>query len=360
MERVPLRRLLGPPAALDRIFYYRLWFKGHNNPRYSELLPRLDRLDRFLVPISDRRVLRSLEYRAFRATRRAHNPLVGYLAGRRYRTMFTVDNELIPLFAGGVVSDNDDPKFTSAEASLLNGPNVKAYVVTAARAARRFEQLGVDKPWRVIPQGFSSAALSVERSHLIARRQQKSGIVVGYMAAWLLTDGDRGGESPLYNIDHLLDLWREIHLRVPEAKLWLIGGASDRVRELTRNRAEIHLFGRLPRDEALNTAANFDVALYPRTQDQGIRSSKVGEYIGLGLPTVSYDFEVTDELRETGAGVLVATSREFVDAVVQLAIDDGQRLRIAANAREAGLARDWDTLAREYAELLNIYLPPGR
>jgi glycosyltransferase involved in cell wall biosynthesis len=359
IERIPLRRLLGPPASPDRIFYYRLWFKGHNNPRYSELLPRLDRLDRFLVPISDRRLRRSLEYRAFRATRRIHNPIVGHLAGRRYRAMFTVDNELIPLFAGRVVSDNDDPTFTPAEVSLLNGPNVKAYVVTAERAARRFEQLGVDKPWHVIPQGFSSAALSVEQSQLIARREQKQGIVVGYMAAWLLSEGDRGGDSPLYNVDHLLDLWREIHLRVPEATLWLIGGASERVREQVRDRRDIRLLGRLPRDEALNTAANFDVALYPRTEDQGIRSSKVGEYIGLGLPTVSYDFEVTDELRETGAGVLVATPNEFVDAVVRLATDDDQRLQIAANARAAGAARDWDTLARSYTELLDTYLPPS-
>jgi glycosyltransferase involved in cell wall biosynthesis len=358
MERIPLRRLLGPPATADRIFYYRLWFKGHNNPRYSELLPRLARLDRFLVPISDKRAIRSAQYRAFRATRRLHNPLVGHLAGRRYRTMFTVDNELIPLFAGDVVSDNDDPKFTPAEVSLLNRPNVTAYVVTAERAAREYERLGVHKPWHVIPQGFSSAALSAERAQLIARREHKSGIVVGYMAAWLLTQGDRGGENALYNVDHLLELWDEIRVRLPEATLWLIGGASDRVRARVGGRSDIRLLGRLPRDEALNTAANFDVALYPRTEDQGIRSSKVGEYIGLGLPTVSYDFEVTDELRETGAGMLVATPREFVDAVVRLATDSDQRQSIAANARSAGAARDWDVLARGYAELLDRYLSP--
>ena len=57
--------------------------------------------------------------------------------------------------------------------------------------------------------------------------------------------------------------------------------------------------------------------------------------------------------------MLVATPSDFVDAVVRLATDDDQRLQIAAKARAAGAARDWDTLARSYAELLDTYLPPG-
>ena len=69
------------------------------------------------------------------------------------------------------------------------------------------------------------------------------------------------------------------------------------------------LFGRLPRAEALAVASAFDVAPYARTADQGIRAAKVAELIGLGVPTVSYDYEVTANLRETGAGVLVAGQR---------------------------------------------------
>ena len=47
MERRSLRRLvLGPAPAPDRVCFYSIWFRGHNNPRYEELLPRLERLDR--------------------------------------------------------------------------------------------------------------------------------------------------------------------------------------------------------------------------------------------------------------------------------------------------------------------------
>ncbi len=358
MKSESFSSLLGGPAAPGRIFFYRLWFEGHNNPRYAELLPRLDRLDRFLVRISDRRAVRSIEYRSFRATRHLHNPVVARLGSRRYRAMFTVDNELIPHFRGPVVVDVDDPTFMAKEVRLLSAPNVKAYVVTAERAAHHFEELGVEKPWHVIPQGFSSTTVTVAARDAIAH-QRKNGPVVGYMAAWLLSTGDRDGDSPLYNVDHLLELWQELHLRVPSAQLWLIGEASERVRAQLRGRDDVVLFGRLPRVEALSTAASFDVALYPRTIDQGIRASKVGEYLGLGLPVVSYDLQVTDELRELGAGVLVSSAREFVAAVEHLLVDANAREQLAIRARAAGALRDWDVLAEAYASLLDAYLPPS-
>jgi glycosyltransferase involved in cell wall biosynthesis len=117
------------------------------------------------------------------------------------------------------------------------------------------------------------------------------------------------------------------------------------------------LLGRLDRDQALAHTANFDIALYPRTRDQGVRAAKVAEYMGLGVPTVSYDFAVTDELRDAGAGVLVTTPRAFVDAVSTLARDAAARRTLAAAAAAAGRDRDWDVLAYRYeAEILDRYL----
>ena len=191
-----------------------------------------------------------------------------------------------------------------------------------------------------------------------AARRAPGDIVVGWMAAFLLSADDRGGEGPLYNVDHLLELWDEIHSRLPNGRLWLVGEASDRVRQRVEGRADIVLFGRLPREQALATAANFDIALYPRTKDMGIQAAKVGEFIGLGIPTVSYDYEVTENLRETGAGLLVPTPREFADAVVHLGEDEAARLELAAAAKRAGADLDWDVLARRYEdEILDRYLP---
>ena len=321
-------------------------------------IPRLERVDPYLLVFPERRLARAVLYRAWERTKPLHERVLFGHAARRYRSLFTADNEQIPFFPGPIVAAVDDPSFTPREALLLNHSTVQAYVVTAERAARRLESLGVEKPWHVIPLGFSRASLSALRVEAIAA-SRKSGPVVGYMAASLLSGEDRGGDGPLYNADHLLDLWDEIHARVPNAQLWLIGDASERIRQRADGRDDIVMFGRLERDEALNTAASFDIALYPRTVDQGVRASKVGEYLGLGLPVVSYDLEVTDEVRDLDAGLLVGSARDFVAAVEHLLVDEQERERFAENARAAGAARDWDLLAGEYARVLDTYLPAG-
>jgi glycosyltransferase involved in cell wall biosynthesis len=358
MQRRPFRRLVvGPAPTPDRIFFTSLWFKGHNNPRYAELLPRLPRLDGYLALMSDRRALRALEYRAYRWSSALRNPAVASLAARRYRSMFTLDNAQIPSFRGPVVSDVDDPWYTPDDVRAMKHPNLVAYVVTAERAARRYEELGVEKPYYVIPQGVSLSSLTDELVAEAAARRRDGEVVVGWMAAHLLTAEDRDGSGPLYNVDHLLELWDEIHERLPQGRLWLLGGPSERVRARVAGRDDILLFGRLPREHALAAAASFDLALYPRTQDTGIQAAKVGEFIGLGVPTVSYDYKVTENLRETGAGVLVSSPREFVDAVVRLGTDAAARGDLAAAARRAGAALDWDVLARRYEEILDRHLP---
>ena len=108
----------------------------------------------------------------------------------------------------------------------------------------------------------------------------------------------------------------------------------------------------------LAIASNFDIAVYPRTHDPGIRASKVAEYFGVGAPLVGYDHRVVADVREAGAGILVSSPREFVAAVERLLTRHDERSRLAAAAKAAGIERDWRTLAVRYAELLDRYLPP--
>jgi glycosyltransferase involved in cell wall biosynthesis len=350
------RLVVGPAPAADRVFYTNLWFRGHNNPRYEELLPRLRRLDAYLLVLSGRRIVRGVEYRALRVTRAARERLLLTVANRRYQSMFTTDNEQIRWFRGPIVSDVDDPRYTPREVALLNRPNVAAYVVTAERAARRYEELGVRKPWHVIPQGISLDSIDEAEAVRIRGLRPREEVVVGYVAPWLRSAEDREGANPLYNVDHLLDLWDHVHEAAPDARLWLVGEASPRVQERCAARDDIFLAGRLPRPKALAHVSNFDVALYPRTADQGIQAAKVAEYMGMGVPTVSYDFEVTGHLRETGAGVLVDSARGFVEAVVRLIGDQSARGEMANAARRAGAKLDWKELGYRYEQLLETYL----
>lgn len=359
LRRRSFRALLaGREPGPDRIFFLSHWFRGHNNPRYAELLPRLDRVDAYLAMISDRQPLRGAQWAALKPLRPRLEPRLLRLGARRYGGLFTTENEQIPHFAGPVVSDVDDPRFTPREAEQLMLPQVQAYVVTEERAAARFRELGVEKPYYVIPQGVDLAAIRPEDVDGIRRSRRSEGdFVVGYMAAWLLTGADRGGDNPLYNVEHLLELWAEIRARVPRARLWLLGGASPEVERRAAALGGVELLGRIPRDRLLAHVANFDVGLYPRTKDQGIQSVKIAEYMGAGVPTVAYDYDVTQVVRVAEGGILVETPRAFVDAVARLAEDEPARLELAARAGAFGASLDWRALAERYNAVLDRHIP---
>jgi glycosyltransferase involved in cell wall biosynthesis len=359
LDRLPLRRLFfGPPPAADRIFFSEVWFRGHNNPRYAELLPRLERLDRYLFLCSDRRVVRGLQFRALHRTTSMRYRLMFAAAGRRYASLLVADRGQIRYFPGAIVADCDDARPSAEEVQLLSRPNVRAYVVLAERVGRRYQDLGLEKPCHVIPHGVGLRSLDPQMVRDVARHYRTDGeVVIGYMAGSMLSGSDRNGEDPMYNIDHLFELWEEIRRRVPRARLWLLGNAGKGVRRRCDSDHDITLFGRVPREKVLAYASNFDIALYPRTADhENLRATKVVEYMGCGVPTVSYDYEMTSDLRETNAGLLATTPREFVEAVERLAHDGALRKELGAAARTAGAARDWDRLARRYADILDSYL----
>jgi glycosyltransferase involved in cell wall biosynthesis len=356
VRRVPLRRLAErTPSRPDRIVYFNTWYRGHNNARYAQLLPRLDRVDPYLLTFPRPRALRGAAQVAWRRGRSGIEPVVLAAASRRYRHAFVTDVPQLACLSVPAVVDVDDPHLDEGEASLLRNPNVAAYVVTADRAARRFEELGVEKPWYVVPQG--AALETLDPACVATVRGRRNGLVVGYVAAFLLLPGDRGGENPLYDVSHLLDLWDEVAAHVPDARLHLIGRPGDALRRRLASRRDVVLRGRVPAASLLAEVATFDVALYPRQTASGIRASKVAEYLAAGVPIVSYDYAVVDDVRDSGSGILVREPREFVAAVEGLMRNEPERLRLAAAAAAAGRERDWRVLAARYADILDTHLP---
>jgi glycosyltransferase involved in cell wall biosynthesis len=354
----PLRRLAASEgAAADRIGYFSTWYRGHNNARYTQLLPRIERLDAYLLTFPGPLLPRAAATAAWRHTRSRIEPVALRALSRRYRSAFVTETNYLEHVTVPVVADVDDPRFDEREARLLADDNVAAYVVTAETTARRFETLGVDTPWYVVPQGVDLSGLDLDAA--AAERERRAVRVAGYIAAFLLLPEDRGGGNPLYDVSHLLELWDEVHERVPSARLELIGRPSDTLRRRLANRDDVVLTGPVPQELVLPRIAAFDVGLYPRAADQGIRSVKIAEYLGVGVPIVSYDYRVVDDVRDVGAGVLVETPREFSAALAHLLTDESERARLGAAARAAGRDRDWDVLAQRYRAILDDRLSPS-
>jgi glycosyltransferase involved in cell wall biosynthesis len=349
---------VGPPPPSDRVFFTELWFRGHNNQRYSELLPRMERIDPFLIPVTGVKYARGVEFRVLSRIKQQRYSAVFAGARRRYGSMFAVDPDQVAFFPGPTLVDLDDPRFTPSEVAALRSPSVRACVFTSTRVASRFGALGVEKPMHIVPQGVSRASLNQFDVARVRDSWRRPGeIVVGHMGSWLLSAGDRGGGDPATNIDHLLEVWDALRARVPSARLWLLGGPGERLRRRVAGRDDILLIGWKPRNELLAWVANFDFALFARSADQGWQLAKFAEYMGCGVPTVAYDYDVTADLRAAGAGLFASSPAELVDAAESVAMDPELRARLAAAALDEGRRRDWDLLAGQYAELFDRYLP---
>src|SRR6478752_3875683 len=176
MERMALHRLFfGPRPDPDRIFLHDLWFRGHNNPRFARLAPRLPRLDGYLITISDWRPLRAAQFRLLRSTQTLRYRLLAMSADRRYASMFTTGTDQIQWFRGRIVVDLDEPHYDAREVELLNQPNVVAVVPTTEAVKRQLAELGVTTPIHVIPQGVDLRSLSEADVNAVDRRHRDPG-----------------------------------------------------------------------------------------------------------------------------------------------------------------------------------------
>src|SRR5437764_14937354 len=91
MRRPPIRQLVFRGGIEpDRIFHHNLWYRGHTNRRYEELVPRLDRVDAYLLFVPEPRVARAVGSRPLGQSLGARAAVVA-AAGRRRRPMLVTE-----------------------------------------------------------------------------------------------------------------------------------------------------------------------------------------------------------------------------------------------------------------------------
>lgn len=343
---------------------FSLWSPHHNNLRYAELFPKLSSvLQHSKVTLSRHRVLRGLQYRLWSAIgERIICPIAVRYLSRKYDTLLTVSVDQVGSWSRkqSVVVDMDDPLFTRAEVVALNLPQVKAIVVTTERAKQRFQELGVNRPIHVIPQGVSVGETDPKTIRAIAQRfKTDDDVIVGYHAPSLtmFADGSKRARNGQDDLDFLFATLEDARKIAPWIKLWLFGDPSDALKKHVRRGREswAKLFGYVPFFEMLHYLANVDIGVYPRTwiPPPARFSVKIAQFMACGVPVVSRDLDESFVIKDANCGVVCQSQSDFAQALVNLAQSDEMR-SVLGNAGRAYAERNlnWSTLVPIYKEIL--------
>jgi glycosyltransferase involved in cell wall biosynthesis len=343
---------------------FALWFPHHVNPRYADLFPRLSSVvDFWKVTLSRQRVIRAVQFRMWNlfSRRLIYPTAIKYLA-RNYETLFTVSCDQIAAWPRdqSVVVDIDDPVFSSAEVEALNLRQVKAIVVTTAKAKSIFEQMGVVSPIHVVPQGVPVGQTEPQRVAAIRSEFKNEGdVIVGYHAPTLTmaADGSDRRRSDQDDLDFLFGALDDARKLEPRLKLWLFGVPSEALKQQVSrgDPSSVKLFGYVPFSEMLNYLANVDIGAYPRTwtPPPARFSVKIAQFMASGIPVVARDLDESFVITEANCGIVCKTQRDFTQALVELTRNEEKRASFGKAGRSyAETNLDWSVLVPIYKKVL--------
>jgi glycosyltransferase involved in cell wall biosynthesis len=200
----------------------------------------------------------------------------------------------------------------------------------------------VAKPVNTILSSTSDLAPKLETVQKI-KRYLGRGPIIGHVGA--LHDHHKGQSV-------LIEAFHKLTLRVPEAKLILIGEGPDQARfaRLANGDKRIMLLG--SQEEVGAWIAAMDVFAFP-SREEGLGST-VLDAMALGVPVIASAVGGLPELLgENERGLLLAShdSREWADAIANsLAHDDARGQRVRAAYRFA-LQHDTSRMVARYIEL---------
>ena len=163
----------------------------------------------------------------------------------------------------------------------------------------------------------------------------------------------------------LLEAFEQVLMRVPAARLWLVGAGQDedQVAAMVQARGlgqSVIQTGRIKPAEAPLAYAASTVSVDPVWADDTARARsplKIIESLACGVPVVTGDIGDRATLLAHGsAGVLVQPGQAgaLADGLVSILLDDAQRRRMGAQSLLVSRGYRWDTLAALFAKVYEI------
>lgn len=147
------------------------------------------------------------------------------------------------------------------------------------------------------------------------------------------------------------ELLDHLAAELPDVSIVLVGSADGPVDALVRRHSNVHWLGSRPYPEIPNYGSGFDVAIMPWRDSPWIRHCnpiKLKEYLALGLPVVSTEYDEIDGYRDR---VRVAGDRDAFVAAVRDSLREGA-LQEPEALRASVQGHSWTVRSAELARLV--------
>lgn len=218
------------------------------------------------------------------------------------------------------------------EPRLYKGYRDVDVVAVSASTKRDLENAGLTRV-NVVPQG------GIGPQPLLEKEADPTFIFVGRLAA---------NKRP----DHVIEAFRDIQQRIPQAKLWMVGDGELHVRLQRDLPDRVTLFGRVSRRHLLDLMGRAHVLLVTSVREGW--GLVVSEANALGTPAVAYRVPgLVDAVRSEVTGLLVEPHpRRLSEAAVRLVMDRSRYQTLRREAVRWGQTFTWERTARELGDEL--------
>jgi len=257
-----------------------------------------------------------------------------------------------------VIMHLDDPVYTENERERLGQLLTKVLqggkqLRVACTNQYTKEYLDTFLPSRnsiIVPQGHSSSKKEINFNILEETSDKR--FRVGYISPFIDTKGDKHEGHEAWDATHLLsDLLPKI-LEIKHIEIHLIGRLGKNAEKIVSGIENVISYGLIPIDSVTHVLSRLDLGLYPRRKDNFRSVHKITEYIGAGIPILSYKLIDTSLIDEYGIGKCVNMPDSFISELRFLSEFPREYFEYLNSVRNLRGKLKWKSIVSEMEQLL--------
>lgn len=173
-----------------------------------------------------------------------------------------------------------------------------------------------------------------------------------YSSPYIHYGGDPHGNHTTWGAGLLFDeIIEPLSQSNPEVKFHLIGHLGSEAKNRAQKLRNIVSHGFVSQKQNQIIISKCHVGLYPRKHDHMRSIKKTYDFIGAGLPVVTYDLVDTSVIKELNLGITVKTEEDFRKAIVFLRTNEYKYQQYTKRILSFSHKFAWPTLSNKLEQL---------